>query len=390
VREITIDVGEYVDDERRRRRRSGIVAGVAVIAALLVIAKPQPKPAPPPPTPTPQPKTEPTPPKRPVTPTTSPAPPPAPAHLAPLPQALTFAPLTAGTTSPTKLVRIRNDGDEPLPLAGVAGRGDAFHVIHDCPQQLAKNESCSAAIVFAPAAAGAQRGQLTVRAGGGAAAVALSGTARPNPPLDLGVLDFGSATAGTKRPPHALRFANGHAADVVVAKTNLSGGAFAVAADHCAGARVPPGGTCDVTLALTATDAGAFKAKIELLDAQNDIVAFAALAAETTPVRVVEVPPARIDITPRQLDFTQRFRRTKQEVILTNRGGRATTVTVEANGAPFGFVIDLKACNGKTLAPGDACSIWVTALPIAYDRASLMRILVTYDGHTEGAAVQAR
>jgi len=386
VREITIDVGEYVDDERRRRRRSGIIAGVAVIAALLVIAKPQPKPVAAPPAKTNMPPPPPPPPQ----PQPSTAPPPAPAHLAPLPQVLTFAPLTAGTTSPTKLVRIRNDGDEPLPLAGVAGRGDAFHVIHDCPQSLAKNESCSAAIVFAPSAAGPQRGELTVRVGGSAAAVVLSGMARPNPPLDLGVLDFGSATAGTKRPPHALRFANGHAADVVVAKTNLSGGAFAVAADHCAGARVPPGGTCDVTLALTATDAGAFKAKIELLDAQNDIVAFAALAAETTPVRVVEVPPARIDITPRQLDFTQRFRRTKQEVILTNRGGRATTVTVEANGAPFGFVIDLKACNGKTLAPGDACSIWVTALPIAYDRASLMRILVTYDGHTEGAAVQAR
>ena len=386
MREITINVGEYVDDERRRRRRSGIVAGVAVIAALLVIAKPQPKPTQPPPPPklnTLQPEPQ----KRPQVPQ---SPQPAPAHLAPLPPALTFALLTAGTASPAKLVRIRNDGDEPLALASVGGRGNAFRVIQDCPPQLAKNESCSAAIVFAPTAAGAQRGELTVRTSNGAAAVALSGTARPNPPLDLGVLDFGSASADTKRPPHALRFANGHAADVVIAKTNLSGGAFAVAADRCAGARVPPGGTCDVTLALNATDTGAFKAKVELLDAQNHVVAFAALAAETTPVRIVEVPPAKIDITPRQLDFTQRFRRTKQEVVLTNRGGRATTVTVEANGAPFGFVIDLKACNGKTLAPGDACKISVTALPIAYDRASLMRILVTYDGHTEGAAVQAR
>jgi hypothetical protein len=318
------------------------------------------------------------------------APPPAPAHLAPLPPALTFEPLTIGTASPAQLVRIRNDGDEPLALAGVGARGSAFQVTHDCPQQLAKNESCSAAVVFAPAAVGPQRGALTVRAGRGAAGVALSGTARPNPPIDLGVLDFGSAATDAKRPPHALRFANGHAVAVEVAKTILSGGPFAIAADRCAGARVAPGGTCDVTLALTASEAGAFRGGVQLVDAQNVVVAFAALAAEATPVRVVEVLPARIDIVPRQLAFTQRNRRTKQEVVLTNRGGRATTATIEANGVPFGFVIDLKACNGKSLAPGESCSIWVTALPIAYEQASLMRILVTYDGHTEGVAAQAK
>ena len=65
------------------------------------------------------------------------------------------------------------------------------------------------------------------------------------------------------------------------------------------------------------------------------------------------------------------------------------TIAVEANGIPFGFNVDTKACNGKTLKPNEPCTVLVTALPIAYEKGSSMRILVNYEGHTDGASVVA-
>jgi len=388
VREITIQLGEYVDDERRRRRRAQLIAGVAVFAALLVTAIPRTSPPPPPPHPTTATTTPPANTATTVIATTSTVALPAAAHLVPLPPALTFAPLTAGTASPAKLLHIRNDGDEPLALAGVGARGSAFRVIDDCPQHLAKNESCSAAIVFAPSAAGAQRGELTVHAGGAAAAVALAGTARPNLPIDLGVLDFGSATTDAKRPPYAVRFANGRAIGVDIGKTSVSG-PFAAVADRCSGARIAPGGTCDVTLALAATEAGSFRGKLQLGDAQDNVVAFGELAAEATAPRVVEAAAAKIDIVPRQIAFT-RTSRTKQDVVLVNHGGKATTVGLAVTGIHFGFVVDTKPCDGKTLSPGESCTFPVTVLPIAFERGSSMRIVVSYDGHTDYATAVSR
>ena len=217
--------------------------------------------------------------------------------------------------------------------------------------------------------------------------MALTGAARPFPALDLGEIDFGSATVDTPRPPRSLRFANKRRTAIAFGKAVLSG-PFATVADRCSGVRVDPGGNCDVAVALAATLPGSFRGEVRLVDAHGDAVAFGALSAETTP-RIVEVPPAKIDIVPRQLAFTRQSRG-RQQVILTNRGGRATTIAVEANGVPFGFVVDTKACNGRKLSPAESCTVLVTALPIAYEKGSSMRILVTYDGHTEGASVTTK
>jgi hypothetical protein len=389
VRQITIDLGDYVEEKKRRERRGGaVVAMLAIVAALVVVALPRTPPKPlPVPIPAPKPKPPPPPPPKPPPPPPPPAP--TPAQLAPLPPALMFGVLPAGTTSPAQLVRIRNGGDEPLSITGVGARGDAFRMSQDCPPALAKNESCSAAIVFAPALAGAQRGSLTIRTNGGTAAVALSGTARPIPPVDLGPTELGSAVADTPRPPRPVRFANGRPIPLALGKPRLSG-PFAAVSDRCSGARVQPGDNCDVSVALTATGVGSFRGELRLFDVQGAAVAFSALSAETTPPRIVEVPPApaKVEITPRELAFTRRSRG-RQPIVITNRGAKPVTITIEANGVPFGFVVDTKACNGKTLSPGEPCTVLVSALPVAYEKGSSMRILVNYEGHTEGASVLA-
>jgi len=228
VREITIYLGDYVDEERRRRRRSGVVAGIAVVAALLVIAMP--RTAPP-----------------------------------PLPSSTTT---TATTTTSTTVV------------------------------------------------------------------TATTATAAPLPPALV------SAPTHAKQPQHALRVAKQPAHVVDLGKTTTDGTVAAPAAE----APAPP---------------------------------------------VVEAAPAKIDIEPRQIAFV-RTSRTKRDVVLVNHGGKPTTVGLAVTGISFGFVVETKVCDGKTLSPGESCTFSVTALPIAFERGSSMRIVVSYDGHTDYATAVSR
>ena len=392
MHQITIDLGAYVEDERRRQRRGGLaVAGATALAALLLLSLPHP-PAPVVDTSTTITKTTTivttatTATTATIAPTTSTTPAPVPAHLA-LSAALTFPVQLAGTASAAQLVRIRNSGDEPLTIAKIRARGDAFRTSNDCPPTLEKNASCSATVVFAPVVAGPQRGELTVETNGGTKAVAFTGVARPFPALDLGQIDLGSSTAGTPQPSRSLRFPNKRQIAIAFGKTAVSG-PFAAVDDRCSGARVEPGGDCNVTVALTATEAGKFHGDLRLVDAHGDAVALGTLSAETTP-RVVEVPPAKIDVAPHDIAFT-RATRTKRDVVLKNIGGKATTVGLAVKGMAFGFVVDTKACNGKTLGPGESCTFAVTALPVAFENSSSIRILVSYDGHTDYATAVSR
>ncbi len=321
---------------------------------------------------------------------------PVPAQLAPLPPAMTFGVQLAGTASPAQLVRIRNAGDEPLSIASLGAHGDAFRISHDCLAALAKSESCSAAVVFAPSLAGPQQSELTVETNGGKAAIALSGTARPIPPVDLGLIDFGSAVVKTPRPPRPIRFANSRPAPIVLGKSILSG-PFAAVFDRCSGARLDSGGHCDATLALNTPAVGAFRGQLRLVDAQGSVVAFSALSGATTAPPIVEVPqpqpqppasPPKIDIEPRRVAFTANTR-TKRPIVITNRGERPVTIGIKVNGVPFGFIVDTKPCHGRTLMPNEPCTMTVTALPVAYERHSSMQILVSYEGRTETIGVAA-
>ncbi|HKS21649.1 MAG TPA: hypothetical protein VJZ76_02535 [Thermoanaerobaculia bacterium] len=236
MREITIHLGEYIDEERRRRHRSGVVAGIAVVAALLVIAMP--RTAPPP---------------------------------------LSSSNTTTTATSTTVITATTATIAPPPPA----------------PEHLAP----------------------------------LSPT-------------LTSAPTHAKRPPHALRVANDRAADVDLGKTTTDGTV------------TPP-------------------------------------AAEAPAPPVVEAAPAKIDIEPRQIAFV-RTSRTKRDVVLVNHGGKPTTVGLAVTGISFGFVVETKVCDGKTLSPGESCTFSVTALPIAFERGSSMRIVVSYDGHTDYATAVSR
>jgi hypothetical protein len=362
VRQITIRLGDYVEEEKRRERRGGRAVAAAAIVLALAIAMTRGT--------TPPPTTTDT--------TSSTASPLTPARLTAAPDALAFPPQLAGTASAAQLVRIRNEGDEAMTIARVAAT-DGFSLTHDCAGALAKGDSCSAAIVFAPAAPGPRRGELTIETNAETRKIPLQGDARPLPPVDLGPTDLGTVLADAPRPPHAVRFANSGAVAIAFGKPSISP-PFTIVGDRCGGQAVPPGGNCEVDVALPPNALGSFKGDLRLVDGHGELVAFSTLTGATTlPPPPPPPAPAKIDIQPRELVFGGNAR----GVVVTNFSGRPVKIDIGTDGLPGTFVVDTKTCS-KVYEANERCFIAVSTRPVfAYVPKTSLRVAVRYEGRVE-------
>jgi len=330
MRRITVRLGDYVEEQKRRDRRAGRVVAVLAIVAALVIAMSA---------------TNTT-----TTPTPNPA---APPHLAASAAALRFAPQLAGTASAAQLLRLRNDGGSPLTIAKIAAGNDAFRITNDCAT-LAPNESCSAAVVFAPSAAGAQRTLLGVQSEGGSTSVTLEGEGRALPAIDLGATDFGSAPVGNP-VERSIRFINSGTTPIAIAKASV-GAPFAIAADTCSGT-LAPGVNCELRVQFVPAAAGSATGELLLAGAGGDVVAKGALlGAGATPQP--QSKPAQLVTTPDRLTFPQQAPGTvsaPQLIHVKNAGDEVLAFTrIDAAGA-FRVTSDC----GQSLAGNAACSVSV-------------------------------
>jgi hypothetical protein len=331
VRQITIDLGEYVEEKKRRERRGGaVVAAVAIIAALVIVALPR--------TPAPQ--------------------------LAPTPAALIFPTQPVGIPSAAQVVRLRNDGGGSLSISSIASSDDAFRLTHDCTAALAKGDSCNATIVFAPSAPGPRRGELTIATNAGIRKIALIGDARAVTlaAVDLGPLDFGSVAINTPRQPRSLHFVNNSASAVTFGPPAISA-PFVLVSDRCR--EVPPGGSCDVDVALPSDVAGSFPGQLRLIDTRGNVVAFSALSGTTTNAIAPLPTPAKLEATPAELVFRTQPVGTAsaaQVIRLRNDGDEPLTIgTINAKGDAFRVSNDCL----KPLARNDSCSASVVFAPPA-------------------------
>ena len=341
MRQITIDLGAYIEEKKRRERRGGtVMAAAAILAALVLVALPR--------TPT------------------SPGTP----HLAATPAALTFPTQTVGTASAAQIVPLRNDGEGALSISSLASSDAAFRVTHDCTVALAKGDTCSATIVFAPPAPGPRRGELQIATNAGTREIALIGDApsSTSPTLaavDLGRLDFGSAVIKTPRPPQRLRFVNSGATAVTFGAPIISS-PFVVATDGCRD--VPPGGTCDVDVALPSDIAGSFTGQLRLVDTRGSLVAFSALGGTTTNAAGPLPTPAQLAATPARLAFLAQPVGTTsaaQLIRLRNDGDAPLSIGKIATG---GDVFRVSHDCGRPLARNDSCSATVVFAPVTPGR----------------------
>ncbi|HEY6140237.1 MAG TPA: choice-of-anchor D domain-containing protein [Thermoanaerobaculia bacterium] len=304
-----------------------------------------------------------------------PPPPDTAAHLAATPSALDFPPQPAGTTSAERPVRLQNDGGSALAIVNVTVKGDAFRLSNRCGTALAPNAACSVAVVFAPAFEGKESGTLTIVTNGGTAEIPLSGQTPPRAPVaTLDPIEFGRTLLGAP-VERAVRFVNSSALPIAVGKATTNA-PFAVSADGCRNAKLPPGGGCEIRVQFQPAGAGGVKGELVLVDPRGDVVAHRLLSG----TGFKPATPAHLSTAPQALLFPQQSPGTTSDtriVQVRNDGGEEMTIrTIAARGEAFRAA---SRC-GNTLAPNEACSIAVAYAPPAAGKHGGTLAIVTTGG----------
>ena len=181
------------------------------------------------------------------------------------PTSLDFGAQKVGTTSVAKTVTLTNTGDAVLNISnifmndGTPGAGD-FKQTNTCRtpsgSSLAPGASCTIDVTFAPSAAGARSGILTITddAAGSPHAVPVSGTGTvPIVALSPTSLTFAGQKVGTTSTAQAVTLTNTGNAALVISSIAVSGD---FAQTNACGSSLAPGASCAIRVTFTPTATG--------------------------------------------------------------------------------------------------------------------------------------
>ncbi len=182
------------------------------------------------------------------------------------PTSITFASTVVGTSAALQTVTINNSGTAPLVVSGVSSSNPDFSVVSSCGS-IAVAGSCDVSVGFAPNAAGAVSGTITVshNAVGGTSSVSVSGTASAPVALAPGIavspasLAFGSITVGSFSGAQVVSVANTGNAPLTLSAIIFIGNGFTglSSSGSCAVAvPIAAGSSCTVSARFQPTVAG--------------------------------------------------------------------------------------------------------------------------------------
>lgn len=192
---------------------------------------------------------------------------------------VSFAGVTAvGQQSIAERVTLTNNGPGSVTLTSVSGSPE-FNVVAGAAgacragQTLAQGANCTIDVSFAPAAAGARSGTLSVPSSGSPATLtaSLSGTgsavaaanAAPNPTA----VDFGPVRVGTAAAPRALTIADTGMTNLIVNGIVVDAPFQLVAGGTCGAPpfTLTPGANCTVMVAYQPSGAGAHQGSLQVM-----------------------------------------------------------------------------------------------------------------------------
>jgi len=200
---------------------------------------------------------------------------PTPGRLVALDADVDFGPAAVGAGGSVRSVRLVNDGDRPLRVAGLVVEGpghDEFTIRSSTCQEVTPRSGCRVDLHFDPTAPGPRHAVLAIAAGS-RALVRLSGQGAeavvpaPLARVDLTRLDFGDAPLLDPTAPQSVPVASVGPAPLVAVRAAVEGDDpqdFVVVGDDCSAAAVPPGGACSVQVAFSAQAPGPRRARLVL------------------------------------------------------------------------------------------------------------------------------
>lgn len=287
---------------------------------------------------------------------------------------LGFGDQTLNTASAAKTVTVTNTGSAALTLNNVALAGTNpgdFALNGNCAAgtNLAPAASCTASIVFSPAALGARAASISItsNASGSPHAVALTGNGiavgAPAARLTPATLSFGNQLVGVASPVQTVTLNNSGGATLNIASMTLTGAGFAHNT-NCP-ASLPAAATCTINLTFTPTAAGAATGSLNIASNASGSPHTVALSGTgiTEPAALT-----RVRLRPNSMEFKAQLLNTPSTarvVTLRNEGQAALRIdSLRISGKQAGDFAQTNDCPlGGTLAPQASCSIRVVFTP---------------------------
>jgi hypothetical protein len=300
-----------------------------------------------------------------------------------------FGSVQVGQQSAPASIVVTNSGaaaSGALTAALMGGDAASFGIDADgCTgKTLAAGQTCTVAVHFLPATAGAKSASLTVDASpGGAATIALSGQGTVAGGLSItpATQSFGTVATGASSQATTFTVTSLAAtAHLAMSFTGTDSADFKLGTDGCSGQSLAAGGTCSVAVLFSPSTAGSKTASLQ---------ASAGALAATSSLSGTAAGAATFLVTPATFDFgslSEGLTSGAQAFAVKNTGGVASgSPTVAVTGANQGdFVVATNTC-GSALAAGATCAFGVTFKP-STTGAESASIAVTATGTTGGSA----
>ena len=202
-----------------------------------------------------------------------------------------------------------------------------------------------------------------------------------------GSIDLGSQAVGTQSAMVTVTITNAGAASVTVSSVGSGNSAeFPIASQNCTTAPIAAGGKCKFSVSFRPSATGARSSTITI--ASNGTGSPQTLLATGTGTSAGPTPGQLV--VPSVLDFGSQGVGTQSsplQVIVTNAGGAAVTISSVASSNATEFSITGSSCAGS-LVPGAACALSIAFSPmLAGARSAAITIVSTGVGSPQSIAL---
>ncbi len=272
------------------------------------------------------------------------------------PLALSFPTTTVNGTSAAQNITISNTGGSPVTLGTPAGSSDFNVSANTCGASLAPSTGCTVSVVFAPTAAGARSGTLTVQGASIKLTASLTGTA-VSPATDSispGSLAFALQQIGSSSATQQVVLTNAGDVPLTLITAQISSGDF-TAVNGC-GNSLNARSSCAISVAYVPNGIGVGLGELVIADQfRSQVVSLAGTG----------VAPPGVSLSPSgSMSFPTTaigVRSAGQAVTLTNNGGLLLSLNRVALSGDFS-ILPGGSC-ATSLAPGSACTFLLSFMP---------------------------
>jgi hypothetical protein len=274
------------------------------------------------------------------------------------PSSLAFGSVAAGTTSPSKSVKLTNSGTGALSINSIAASGD-FAQTNNCSTSLAAGNSCTINVTFNPSITGAITGALTFTDGAATSPqlVKLTGTGLVPLTFSPTSLTFPSTAVG-QTSSATLTVTNKQATAITLSPAPSAD--YSVTGGTC-GASLAAAANCTIIVTFTPQYKGSIKGALAI----TTNGAFSPLIVALTGT-ATGGPTVPLSFSPTSLTFASTgvgATTAPQVITVTNKGSGTITInSISASGDYAAAGSGTSPCGGP-LAKSAKCTLSVTFTP---------------------------